>query len=189
MPAPQLIAERFTLRPFRPTDIDAYLRACADPDVQRFCPGVPTSATTDQAREYFDLTHAQADAFEKFTWAIDASGVMAGLVSLKLNEQEQAGEIGFFIAPESRGTSLAQEALRVVIAFALDPLGLGFRHVTWRALEDNRASIALAGKLGFAEFAPDPEGIPVRPDHQGRTRQLPAVRATLTRERFAFLGM
>mgnify|MGYP002758464302 CR=1 FL=1 len=49
MSVPQLIAERFTLRPLRETDVPEITAACQDPEILRWCMGAPLGYTEENA--------------------------------------------------------------------------------------------------------------------------------------------
>lgn len=118
---------------------------------------------------------------------IDASGVLAGVVSL-FNVTGSSAEVGFWLAPGSRGKGFLTEALGMVVGFALDPQGLGLDRVTWKALADNSRSEAIARRVGFTGFRTQEETAQGRPAADGSVPLLDERVAELTRERWAELG-
>lgn len=184
---PQLITERFTLRPLREADAPALAAACKNPEIIRYCLSVPLNYTEQTARDFITYTGMAAESGHELVWGIDASGVLAGVVSLK-NADSFEAEVGYWVAPESRNQGLLSEALGMVLGFAFDPQGLGLDRVCWRALVGNTASERVAAKAGFTGFRTLEKVEPGRPHPDGSTSLLDMRVAELTRERWAQRG-
>lgn len=184
---PQLLTERFTLRPLREADAIAINQACQDPDIQRFCLSVPLNYTEQTARDFIAYTHQAGESGHELVWGIDASGVLAGVVSL-FNVTDSAAEVGYWLAPGSRGQGLITEALGMVAGFALDPQGLGLDRLTWKALVENGSSEQVARRVGFTDFRTLLKSEPGRPLEDGSVPLLDVQAAELTRDRWAELG-
>ena len=186
--APELITERFTLRPLRESDASDIQKACQDPEIVRWCVSVPQNYTYQDALEYIFFTHIAAERGSEWVWAIDRSGIFCGIISL-FDLTGATANIGFWMTPNARRQGLLLEAARVVLGFSFDPLGLGLDSITWTATDGNIASEAVAQKLGFSHIRSVPGGTRGRPDDQGNPTALDARVATMTRQEFAFLGM
>lgn len=184
---PQLLAERFTLRPLRVSDASQMAAACQDPDIIRFCLSVPLNYTEETARDFVAYTHQAGASGHELVWGIDASGVFAGVVSL-FNVTDSSAEAGYWLAPGSRGQGLLTEALGMVVGFALDPQGLGLDRLSWKALADNGASERVARRIGFTGFRTLVKSQPGRPLEDGSAPLLDMRVAELTRVRWAELG-
>lgn len=184
---PELLAVRFTLRPLRESDAPALAAACVDEDTVRFCLSVPLGYTEQTARDFVVYTRLARESGHELVWGIDASGVLAGVVSL-FNVTGSSAEVGFWLAPGSRGKGFLTEALGMVVGFALDPQGLGLDRVTWKALADNARSEAVARRVGFTGFRTQEETVQGRPADDGSVPLLDVRVAELTRERWAELG-
>lgn len=180
---PDLIAERFTLRPLREADASAITAACQDPEILKWCMGVPLNYTEETARNYISFTRAAGEQGTELVWGIDASGKLAGIVTLHEIEGPFA-ELGFWAHPESRGQGLLTEALRVMIGFAFDPQGLVFDALGWTAIYGNDASRHVAEKLGFSDIEFVENGTAGRPDAASAPTRLDAWRATMTRQQW-----
>lgn len=180
---PQLIAERFTLRPLREADAPALTAACNDPEIIRWCVGVPLNYTEETARGFISYTLQAGEAGSEYVWAIDHSGVLAGVVSLHQIEEKHA-ELGFWAAPTSRGKGILSEAVRLMMGFAFDPAGLGFDSVAWTAIVGNKASRRIAEKLGYTGIRFIENGTAGRPDAAGIPTRLDAWHASMTREQW-----
>lgn len=184
---PQLLAPRFTLRPLRETDAPALAAACQDPEIIRFCLSVPLNYTEEVARDFVAYTQVAGESGNELVWAIDASGVLAGVVSL-FNVTESSAEVGFWLEPGSRGQGFLTEALGMVVGFALDPQGLGLDRVIWKALADNARSEAAARRVGFTGFRTLEKSERGRPGPDGSVPLLDERVAVLTRARWAEMG-
>ena len=184
---PQLLAERFTLRPLRTTDARALQSACQDPEITRFCLSVPLDYSEQTARDFIDYTHLAAESGHELVWAIDASGLLAGVVSL-FNIGDSSAEVGYWLAPASRGQGFATQALKLAVAFALDPQGLGLDRVTWKALAANGPSQKVASRVGFRGFSLLKRSEPGRPLEEGSIPLLDMQVAELTRQQWAELA-
>lgn len=184
---PSLLTERLTLRALRLDDVPALVAACGDPEIVRWCVSIPLGYTERDALGFISYSHDAATAEAEFIWAIDASGVFAGVVSL-FDVSESSAEVGFWLAPDSRGQGFMAEALGAAVGFALDPLGLGLDRLAWTALEGNSSSEKVARKVGFEGFRTVPEGTPGRPGADGVTMMQTARKAELTRQRWAEVG-
>ena len=135
---PELITERLTLRHLREADIPDIVEACRDPQMIRYT-RVPLNYTRADAEDSLLTTARQIAAGQIQRWAIDASGVFAGTIELRLADgtPESPGtraELGYYTAPKARGKGYMTEALRAVLGYAFDPLGLGLETVRWTTL-------------------------------------------------------
>lgn len=155
-PLPQgpLETARLVLRPWRDEDIPAVYKICQDPDVQRWT-SVPSPYEMKDA-EWFVREHTPkgfADGDEAtFAVLVKATGQIAGAIGLvgitKLSARGvRTAEIGYWANPETRGRGYLTEAVREVVRWGFEELGLG--RVTWQAFDGNAASRRVAEKAGF----------------------------------------
>lgn len=188
---PELITERLTLRHLREADIPDIVEACRDEETLRYT-RIPLNYTRADAEDYLLTTARQIAAGQIQRWAIDASGVFAGTIELRLADgtPESPGtraELGYYAAPKARGKGYMTEALRAVLGYAFDPLGLGLETVRWTALAGNEASERVAVKAGFTGIYDDIDPKSGRPDENGHPVQHRVRRADMTRAQFAAL--
>ena len=189
MKIPELITEKFTLRPLREADLDELVQICTDPETVRWTT-VPLNYTRDDAQTFLTFTQRAAAAGRELTWAIDDSGVLAGAISLRLpegsaNAPGTHADLGFYTAPQMRGRGIMADAVRTVLGFGFDPLGLGLDTIGWAALVGNAASERVAVKAGFTNITDGTSTSAARPDKYGNRKAVAVRQATMTRTQFA----
>lgn len=132
-------------------DIPAITAACQDPAIQEFTT-VPTPYTEDDARTFVvDVapTNWKRGGAE---WAIrraddEALVGMIGLMVPQTGSRPTWAEIGYWVAPEARGTGVLARAIPLVLDHAFDTLGMN--RVQWTAAEGNWASWRAVWRHGF----------------------------------------
>ena len=189
MKIPELITEKFTLRPLREADLDELVQICTDPETVRWTT-VPLNYTRDDAQTFLTFTQRAAAAGRELTWAIDDSGVLAGAISLRLpegsaNAPGTYADLGFYTAAQMRGRGIMTDAVRTVLGFGFDPLGLGLDTIGWAALVGNAASERVAVKAGFTDITDGTSTSAARPDKYGNRKAVAVRQATMTRTQFA----
>lgn len=189
MKIPELITEKFTLRPLREADLDELVQICTDPETVRWTT-VPLNYTRDDAQTFLTFTQRAAAAGRELTWAIDDSGVLAGAISLRLpegsaNAPGTYADLGFYTAAQMRGRGIMTDAVRTVLGFGFDPLGLGLDTIGWAALVGNAASERVAVKAGFTNITDGTSTSAARPDKYGNRKAVAVRQATMTRSQFA----
>lgn len=189
MKIPELITEKFTLRPLREADLDELVQICTDPETMRWTT-VPLNYTRDDAQTFLTFTQRAAAAGRELTWAIDDSGVLAGAISLRLpegsaNAPGTYADLGFYTAAQMRGRGIMTDAVRTVLGFGFDPLGLGLDTIGWAALVGNAASERVAVKAGFTNITDGTSTSAARPDKYGNRKAVAVRQATMTRTQFA----
>ncbi|WP_374007840.1 GNAT family N-acetyltransferase [Leifsonia sp. LS-T14] len=175
MPQPVVLAgERVTLSAPGLADIDRIAEVCADPAIARWTT-VPSPYRREHAAGFVESVVPDGWASGRVcTWALRVNGPLVGMVSIG-DIHERQGEIGYWLAPEARGTGVMSEAVALVIAygFAAAPDGLALERIVWRALAGNAASAAVARRAGFRWEGVAPEGA------EQRGERLDEWRATL----------
>ena len=189
MKIPELITEKFTLRSLRESDLDELVQICTDPETVRWTT-VPLNYTRDDAQTFLTFTQRAAAAGRELTWAIDDSGVLAGAISLRLpegsaNAPGTYADLGFYTAAQMRGRGIMTDAVRTVLGFGFDPLGLGLDTIGWAALVGNAASERVAVKAGFTDITDGTSTSAARPDKYGNRTAVAVRQATMTRSQFA----
>ncbi|WP_213932230.1 GNAT family N-acetyltransferase [Rhodococcus sp. B50] len=137
------------LSPPESADVDAITDACRDPLIARWTTVPSPYARTDALYFVQDVVPAKWESGCP-DWAVRTSedGVLCGMVGFVPREGSDP-EIGYWIAPTTRRHGLATAAVRLACDFAFAPDGMNVRRVAWRAFVGNRASAAVARRVGF----------------------------------------
>lgn len=139
--------ERLLLRPFRPDDVDAVLRASQDPDTQRWIGPLPVPYTREDARHFVEdvAPQVRADGLG-LSVVIEADGAFVGTGGLTLRPGRLGPEIGYSVAPWARRRGYASEAAAALADWALR---LGAPRVHLFTDVRNAASEGVARRAGF----------------------------------------
>ena len=136
------------LRRLLPTDREAILLACQDPEIPRWTdlpdPFTSESALAlldDAARAWYDGTVAEL--------AIVADGRMVGATHLAFYSDWRAS-VAYWLAPEARGRGYVTRAVRLVTRWGFDTFESLNRIELW-SIVGNEASDAVARRAGFTE--------------------------------------
>jgi len=147
-----LRTERLTLRPLRRDDAERIVEACSDPSTRHFLSNLPSPYTLKDAYAYIHDAWFKAAIGRDETWAVaDADDRLLGTIGVMgLDDPTPGlGEVGYWTHPDARGQGVMTEAVRAVVAHALDPDGLDRRRLSLVAAEGNTASLRIAERLGF----------------------------------------
>jgi len=149
---PELETERLILRELRPEDEAAIFSYAADEDVTRYV-GFPTHRSIDDTRRYMAeiFRKQQKLPLTEWIWAIapkDEPGVLIGTIDIKLKSEEHGhAETEFTLTKSRWGYGLMTEALREVIRFGFDQLGVNRIRAYCRP--ENIASGRVLEKVGM----------------------------------------
>lgn len=153
---PVLTTDRLILRTPKAEDLDAYARFFADAEASHFYGG---PLRRDQAYGVLcrDIGHWVLKDFGKF--AVTRNGVTLGGCGIVHPEGWPGHELTWWLLPEARGTGIAQEASRAVLAWARDRLGRKVVETHFR--DENTAARRLTEALGGARTRREtfPDGI------------------------------
>jgi len=154
---PTLETERLILRPHRLEDFDDYAAIWADPDVVRFITGSPISRENSWSRmlRVAGLWHLMGFGF----LAIEEKGTgrllgEAGFQDMRREFQpsiEGTLETGWALVPSVHGRGYATEAVTAMISWG--KAHFPDHRMTCIISPENAASLRVAAKLGFREFA------------------------------------
>src|SRR5688572_24252530 len=146
---PQLRSARLHLREFRRDDAQALYEIHSDPAVMRYW-SFPAWTHLDQAHARVEFILGQRERGDVFVWAladIDNDRLVGSVALFALDVAQQRGEIGYSLRSDRQGQGVAAEALRAVLAFAFDELGLA--RIEADADPRNGPSCRLLERLGF----------------------------------------
>jgi ribosomal-protein-alanine N-acetyltransferase len=151
---PELAAGPTRLRPFRLTDLPLVREAATDPYIPTIT-SVPAVYDDTEGRAFILRQIDRSDDGHGYPFVItDATDPDRGIggIGLWLREIDSGrASIGYWLAPSARGRHLAGWALRGVVAFAFETLGIPRLHLfvePW-----NVASQRTAEAAGFAQEA------------------------------------
>lgn len=175
-----LRGDRILLRPVDERHIDAIAAIANDPEVSRFTARLPYPYTDEHAAMFVDESQALASQGLSLTLAIErrGDGRLLGMIGLERDPGcSVTAEVGYWLGREFWGQGLASEALRTLLAHAVDDLG--FTHFTAGVADGNPASHRVLEKVGFGEAQAGTCNAPARPGGA-----LPATFVKLTAEGF-----
>ncbi len=140
------------LRGLRAGDAADVLVFRGDPIVQRF--DDPPLKSVEETATFIDELLAASERGELLHWAITQAGAdrVIGLVSLQQFERNgdrfhRRAEVGFGIAHAQWGRGVGSEAVRAVVGYGFETLGLN--RIYARTIVDNIESVHLLERLGF----------------------------------------
>jgi [ribosomal protein S5]-alanine N-acetyltransferase len=135
-----------TLRPHRPSDVDAMVEQSTDPESIRWT-RVPVPYSRDDAVGYLQLIAAGWQSGREFGFALEAEGIpFAGSVSLRVYDEPGVGEIAYGLHPAARGRGLCSRAVGSLLDWGFSR----FEVVLWFAHVGNFASRRVAWANGFS---------------------------------------
>jgi RimJ/RimL family protein N-acetyltransferase len=138
---------RLRLRPFLPSDFEAFARMCGDPEVVRYLgDGMPRSRIAAWFEMAAFVGHWSLRGFGE--WAVEerSSGVFVGRIGLQQPEGWPDIEVGWVVCREQWGKGFATEGGQAALAYAFERLGA--RRVISMIHPDNEGSIRVAERLG-----------------------------------------
>jgi RimJ/RimL family protein N-acetyltransferase len=149
VPDPPLADEVIVLRPWAEADIEPAYRATRDPVISRFT-AVPENQSEADLRRFVAEREHRRVAGETLTLAIAdmRSDAFLGTISLlRFVWRERRAEVGYWLAPWTRGRGVATRAVVLLSRWALQDLGLARLGLCTDT--DNEASQAVATRAGF----------------------------------------
>ncbi|NDJ55173.1 MAG: GNAT family N-acetyltransferase [Chloroflexi bacterium] len=152
---PVLETERLTLRPIGSDDAEAILRIRGDIEVTRLYTGQPYQSITD-AESFIASLGPDYEARRAISWGITLKevdgvpGEVIGLAALHdIASDDRRSGVRYELQRAYWGRGIASEALRAVLTFAFDQLGLNRVEASCAAI--NAASVRALKRLGFTQ--------------------------------------
>ena len=148
LPNPPLTDGEIRLRPWERRDVAAVAAACQDPEIPRWTV-VPRNYTEGHARDFIAGTGSDIAAGRELPLAVvDMDDRLLGALGLSnFDWHDLKGEIGYWMAAESRRRGIGSRATRMLAVWALTSLGL--ERLELLANPENEASQRLAERAGF----------------------------------------
>jgi RimJ/RimL family protein N-acetyltransferase len=141
---PDLRVDELHVRPWRPEDAEALVRACQDPLLQRWMPDLPRPYRVKHALTFI---HAQPhDRSVRHLGVFDDQGLAGSVVLHGIDKAAGTAGVGYWSAPWARGRRVTERASRAVLQWGFDE---GLTRIDWRATVGNHASRVTALRLGF----------------------------------------
>jgi ribosomal-protein-serine acetyltransferase len=140
--------EGIEVREWAPHDAEQAL-AAIDQNRDRlrdWLPWVDTTRSADDVRAFIERCAASEGKQRSFGIYVD--GVLAGNIGLGLND-DNAGEVGYWITEAFQGRGLVTSAARALIAYGFGERGL--RRIQLTAAVENERSRAVAERLGMKQ--------------------------------------
>ncbi|WP_327379673.1 GNAT family N-acetyltransferase [Streptomyces sp. NBC_01212] len=142
-----LTGQGLLLRPWRPDDAPAVLRAFAPAEMARQAARPVT--TTAEASEWIADRDDERAAGSGYSWAVVREGVALGSVAVtSVNHVHDTGWVSYWTTEAARGAGVASSGLRALAGWAFGDLGLHRLELGHRT--NNPASCAVALRAGFA---------------------------------------
>ena len=148
LPDPPLSDGEVWLRPWSTSDAPAVTAACQDPEIPRWTV-VPQPYEEHHARDFIAGCAVNRESGRELSLAIvDRDDRLLGAIGLAhLHWNDRKGEIGYWIAREARGRSVAARATRLLSGWAITALGL--ERLELLASPENESSQRVAAKAGY----------------------------------------
>ena len=160
LPRPELSDGFVVVRPLEPDDAPAVAAACQDPLIQERCYFVPSPYRLEDAERFIaearrelvagTVAHCAICAGSGFAQSAGAPfvpGELLGAVNLVDYPDREAAEIGYWVKREARGRGVATSALRLVMRYAFEQVGVERLEIMTET--PNLPSQRLAEELGF----------------------------------------
>ena len=149
LPQPELRSERLRLREVRADDAPALLAIHSDPQVMRYWSYPAWTQAAQAERKVADIQRQRRE-LDILVWAIADAGsdrLVGTSAVFTIDLVQGRAEIGYSLHRDWQGRGLASEALRLILRYLFDELGL--RRIEADADPRNAASCRLLEKLGF----------------------------------------
>jgi ribosomal-protein-alanine N-acetyltransferase len=145
---PKLETERLLLREQNPEDAKAVFALFSEPAVTQFH-NLDTFTDIEEALRLIERQTKRFESGSGLRWGIvrKRDNTLIGSCGFTWNKQTNSAEVGYELASSSWRQGIMTEALRTILQFGFDKIGLRF--VVAQVMLDNIASKNLLEKLGF----------------------------------------
>lgn len=147
--APPLLTERLTLRSFTLEDATNVQRLAGDRDVASTLTNMPHPYEDGMAEKWMQTCSDKYENDEALNFAITrrTDKKLIGGIELRLDPENENGELGYWIGKPYWGCGYATEAARVVVAYGFKVLRLNRLHAKY--FKRNAASGRVLEKIGM----------------------------------------
>lgn len=146
---PTLETDRLILRKMSPDDAEAMFAYASDPEVTRYVTW-ETHRSIEDSRAFLELALGKYESGEEPDWGIvsKGDGRFVGACGIVGWETEHArAEVGFVLSREYWGRGLMSEAVRTMLSFGFERMGLN--RIEARCVAENVASARVMEKAGM----------------------------------------
>lgn len=129
-----------------------FLRELIDPDLDHMLELTSFNNRANTKQEVIDLLKSIHMGFrnkEMITWGLYRSNELIGTIGFYRGFANNSGEVGYVLRENFRRKGFISEAMEMVIKFGFKALKLDV--ITAYTSDDNKASIAVIKKFGFAK--------------------------------------
>ncbi len=149
MVQPTLETQRLILRPFRQEDIPAIVELLQDPAIARMTLYVPFPYTEEDARTWLAAQEQSRQKGTGYTFAIvrREDGALIGAIDIRPNARHKKAGVGYWIGKPYWNQGYATEALRAIIRYGFETLGL--KRIQADHFVENPASGRVMEKAGM----------------------------------------
>lgn len=127
-------------------DVDRITEICQDPAIQHWTT-LPSPYVRESAEQFVAMADRGRAEGQALHLLIEVDDAVVGAVGLGWDDRDGRGVVGYWVAPEARGSGVAVAATRLLCAWGMDDLGLA--RIELDAAADNEASNRVAARLGF----------------------------------------
>jgi len=142
---PTIETPRLQLRPYQQSDLADLVPLIGAREVAQMTLRIPHPYTEKDAREF--LANIESDDEVRLSIRLRSDGRLIGGVGLRLAEQHQNAELGYWLGVPYWGNGYATEAARAMLDYGFEELGLHRIHASHFA--HNPASGRILRKLGM----------------------------------------
>ena len=139
--------QRLFLRPFNEADIPEIVRLLNDPAIAETTLNVPYPYTEEDARAWLAFQEENRDVDNTLAIVRKDDGQLVGSISFRPNARHNKAEIGYWIGKPYWGRGYATEAVRAIIRYGFQELGLNRFYATH--FTENPASGRVMQKAGM----------------------------------------
>ena len=145
---PTLITERLILRPHSLQDTKDLQRLISDREIASTSTNIPHPYTLEDAVEFLSKRQENYEKTGSPQFAIThKDGYFIGGIGLRINKENEIGELGYWIGKPYWGQGYCTEAAHAVVRYGFETLGLNRIHA--RYMTRNPASGRVMQKIGM----------------------------------------
>ena len=152
-PFPVLETERLVLRNLTKEDKYDLFESRSNPTTMQYIPR-PIAKTVDDVSQLIDIILGYTATNERINWAVTEKGndKLIGFIGYpNFKHESLRAEIGYMLNPNYTGKGIAYEALKAIIDYGFNTIGLHSIEAIIRT--ENKASVKLIEKAGFVKEA------------------------------------